>query len=171
MKKLIVNIWECLKRNPVRFFFNTFFPIILIALIFLWGGLNYAGYCLDQNKFLSDEEKIRIAVGFVQSHSSVVIERHEGNQNIAESFKAVPYKNFSDFMDKNPNCCAFKDDPHRPRPDGILPASINWGKFLGRSAANVFVNYKAQYVDKNGAIKSTPQYRRVNIQNCGRVRF
>ncbi|HTK83992.1 MAG TPA: hypothetical protein VL625_02805 [Patescibacteria group bacterium] len=136
--------------------------VILGCLIIPPAALNYGGYCFSQGRFLSDEEKIRHVVNYINGQAKVPIQIWSA----PEYFENIRYKDEDDFLRQNPNCCAvtFKI------PSGdFSPTHKTPERLFGIYGGNVSVKYTAHYRDKSGEQKSAPVQWFVPINNCGYV--
>lgn len=121
---------------------------ILIGLI-LFFTFNYIGFCFKSFRFLSDEEKIRLAVIDVgKDDYSGRGTRLNGSRYIK---KIIPYPSTEEFFKQNPNCCQvvykhFNDD---------IPPSF-FERLFGVYSYGVRMTYTEKYImssiDKNGKI-------------------
>ena len=83
---------------------------VFALYIFLHGVLNMTGFCWDDKRWLSDNEKIEKVLAFVNRQSNFrIFSDHPlpGNSVINEyiSYTMVPYKNVSEMHSKNMDCC------------------------------------------------------------------
>lgn len=77
----------------------------------------YLGYCDIKNRFLSDKEKIEIAIQDILVEHPIRLNDYEvredgalikRNKEVKEY--SIPYKNVEEFLKKNPNCCDVRDN-------------------------------------------------------------
>lgn len=170
----------------------------LLALLLIpvtLGGLNYSGMCLAEGRWLSDEEKIRLAASVVANNGpnfNVINDnmnrKHprawgEGGKEYESEYSDYhdptiwkKYENGSygrigtvdvdEFMKKNPNCCKVVG-----RSNGHPMASPTfWTKIIGAYNDVVEVRYTAKFLDKQGNIVEFTDYTEYPIiKNCGYV--
>lgn len=159
--------------------------LLLISTGLLSGAaiLNYTGYCLNEQRYWSNDELIRRGVDGALGHypfiSFVYLElpprgvqlqsrlgyRTTGEEQGFEINPAqlIPYRDVDEFFAINPNCCSVtRDGMH----DEVGEPSL-WDKVTGYSRAYVNIKLKVRYRDVSGA----PQYgltaHSFNYTNCG----
>jgi hypothetical protein len=72
----------------------TFLRIVILTF-FVYGSLNYSGFCFEEMRYLSDEDKIHIAVTYV----------------LNRGFKGKrEYQSVNDFLANNPHCCSISTE-------------------------------------------------------------
>jgi hypothetical protein len=150
--------------------------LFFVVLIFVYGALNYSGFCFKEMRYLSDEEKIRIA------RDSIIIEQTSPGMrcdiigpNKKEAVREIiPYKNADEFIRENPDWFqvlvprdgCFADDP--------APTILD--RVRGSYSYGIRVTYVEKRVEtqknKNGS-KGKGQRRDIRINgfltygNCG----
>jgi hypothetical protein len=140
----------------------------ILSLFLLIGGvpagLNYSGFCMEQKRWLSDEEKIRHFVlnNFVSTtdYSGNVFDA-TGETVIQKKNQSTRYKNFEDFMENNPNCCRF--DILESADSG--PPTF-WTKIKGGYSNTMIINYGKDHKIYDG---TTPNKSIAYIDNCGKT--
>jgi hypothetical protein len=81
-----------------------------------WSGMNYAGYCHRENRFLSDQEFIDIAVELALQRYPFTVPIYEnvnGEKRMVDirmPANSIRYANTEEFWRENPNCCALVDE-------------------------------------------------------------
>lgn len=130
--------------------------------------LNYTGYCHAAGKFLTDDEKIRMAVADVlKTYPPAVIRTPvvtDGLQFTRRPANPIYYRDVDDFLRRNPNCChvSLSDEGSESYEPGYL-----W-RIVGATSGFVIVNYLVRYLDED----STPQSKKIKatipISNCGK---
>lgn len=106
---------KIIKNNPIK--------LISICLLIIILGLNYFDFCFNKMRFLSDDEKIKLAINEVLTEypSKDYSEKFYGNLPIYDqdadlhlygygSSGGVPkhpiaYLSLEEFISLNPNCC------------------------------------------------------------------
>lgn len=144
-----------LKRHP--------FVFAILLLIGTPAGLNYSGFCMSQGRWLSDEEKIRLAIKSLIQQDTVLIETPEKG---TQQFKAVKYTEVDQFLNKNPNCCKTEIRVG----DDFVPRNY-FTAIAGKHADNIRIEYIANYLDQDNKIQSQKVKIVPLISNCGKVRF
>lgn len=140
-----------IKNNPIKLFFAGLLSLIL--------GSNYFGFCFQNARFLSDEEKIDIAVKYVvQAQTGINRGRFLG--------EFLSYQDQEDFFSKNPGCEQAKYYKSMTVEGDAISLC---GHLTGFKSSVVSVRYLAQYRDKNGLRKSLMADIPLKISNCGTV--
>jgi hypothetical protein len=67
--------------------------------------LNYSGMCIPEGRWLSDEERIDIAIKQIIAPKEVFLMRGVAGPR---EYEVVPYGSVKDFRQKNPDCCTVK---------------------------------------------------------------
>lgn len=140
-----------IKNNPIKLFFAGLLSIVL--------GLNYFGFCFQNTRFLSNEEKIDIAVKYVVRGQTGIYR----GRFLGESFST---KDKEAFFSRKPGC-----DPAKPYKSMIVEsdAFTLCGYVTGFNSSVVQVKYLMQYQDKNGLRRSMMAQVPLKISNCGTV--
>lgn len=135
--------------------------IFILVLLLMIGILSYSGFCIKNMGYLSDEEKIRIAVKFILKDNKVY-KRTSDIDNVR------PYHDVDEFLKDNPDCCqvGFKfmscSSFFRCFELFTLPA------IFGRHSDQVFIKYVSPYAEE---IRDTGSYYKskenIAITNCG----
>ena len=139
---------------------------ILLLAGRIW--LNYIGFCFEKLRFLSDEEKISIAINYeLSGYPPVVSEYGEKDGRVFCTKAYIPdnpvyYKNVDEFLFENPDCCRVTQKMERSGYTVRLEHRL-----LGSANTFVEVKYKAKYIDANGIERSQITERYVAISNCG----
>src|SRR4051812_9836279 len=91
-----------LKKHPIK--------LILLALLLVFvvtpASLNYSGFCMVQGRWLSDEEKIKLAVQAVNNRGpnrSYFKDKDADKYGNNDAFKYNKYLDYDDFLKRNPN--------------------------------------------------------------------
>lgn len=144
-------------------FKRSFQVLLLLVLIspFVLGGLNYAGFCIPEGRFLSDEEKIRTAVGWVNGEHVYI-----QNNGERKAYKSIPYNDVDDFLRQNPECCQVLTGKGRHPEDRPYPSIF--ARMGGIYTGDVNINYVANYMDDEGHKQSIKYRRRISLSNCGK---
>lgn len=134
-----------------------------------WTGMNYAGYCHAEHRFLSDEEKIHSAVQFVLNRYPPTISKKidvtvNGVAQKSDYWyppeNPVMYKDINDFMAINPGCCRLSMRTGEGSPLSLLD------RITGYASTFVIVKYDVRYKE-NGIEKSQMDSTAVAVRNCG----
>lgn len=144
--------------------------IVLIGFLLL----NCFGFCWNQFRFLSDQERIELAVQkalnfYKDSDSWGKFDGLIANESPFDRrrYERIPYKDSKEFFTKNPNCCEVS---RRVKvSEGHLKISV-LGCLLGNApyfvGGNVIVNYKEDGQLKTGIGKFT-----YYISSCGKLYY
>lgn len=156
-KKLINGI----KKNPIK--------LVLIGFLLL----NCFGFCYKRMWFLSNEERIEIAVqkalNFYEGSNSwgktdAIINEDDFHKT---HYEQLPYKNKEDFFAQNPNCCEVSRNIKVS--EGRLSVGI-YGCLSGVSPYFVSGNFKVQFrVDDQ--IKTGYSRFAYYISSCGTLYY
>ena len=135
-------------------------------ILLLWGAfnaaLNISGYCSVEKRWLSENERVLRAVETINNRDGFpVYEAGQGNQWYAKE----KYSSAQELINRNPDCCGLIKDGRYG--DGSPPPSLTKRLLRPIAGGVVTIKYSAEYVDKNGA-KKTTQYRiQEALDNCG----
>ena len=142
-----------------------------VVFVTVAGGkssLTYFGFCFKERRFLSDEEKISIAIRDILTNYPPVIEEY-GKTNgqaivIGGHAPANPiyYKDTDAFLDENPDCCKVTRKMER---SGYTIRFEH--RLLGSANTFVEVRYKVKYIDASGVERSVVTEKYIAISNCG----
>ena len=137
-----------------------------LGILFIVGSLNYSGFCWSEMRYLSDEEKFRMVFERVNSRKNIRIKTKDKRMQ-SKRYERVKYKNFDEFMEKNPDCCAI-DPPNRGLP--LRPPSFV-NLITGFDNAEIIViDYTDRYIDENGDLKYKKSQITSVLKNCGELR-
>ena len=127
--------------------------------------LGYSGYCSATWHRQTDDELISVAIGSVVRNSKGNIYEFVGGVRVRSG--EVPYESIEEFKTAHPVCCKIG------RQAGDEPAGF--GDFInrvfGREAGIVSVDYMRRRLGVDGVVRSTPEFRRLVVTNCGKVRW
>lgn len=150
----------------------------LATLILLLGAplgvatLNYTGFCLKEGRFLTDEEKVQVAVSYVMTGYPPVLARtratDEGGvwRNVVEYARPedpIYYLDAAEFSRVNRDCCVVAARPGRAQ------APLFWSRVRGRLSDFVRVSYRVRYLEPGGTEGSQVHVQWVAVANCGRA--
>jgi hypothetical protein len=131
------------------------------------GVMNYSGYCFAENRYLTADEKIRVAFNHFNNRTDTTIRIGKGVNSVFKSFKQIPYISFEEYEKENPDCCSvgkrvFSD---LPRPDYIERISGNG------SGKIVTLNFRSNYFDPETYSLNSVDYTVYYVlTNCGKVK-
>lgn len=163
--------------------------LIIFACCIISAELHKKGYCISEGRVLSDQEIFDIAARYAfeatQKKYSTSPDRAETIKENAKKngieidekildkqgeYQVVPYKNFEEFLQKNPNCCEYYQ--RNLEPVGFLttsfvpnPSFFTW--VLGMDVDWVFVRYRIRIVNHSGGISTVPGTETYMMTNCG----
>ena len=134
-------------------------PVILLLLFF---GLNTAGFCFPEMRFLSDYE--RYERYFKEKTSDKWVLMHKPNDDIYY-VERIPYESFKSFIEKYPDCC----DINGKAPYELAPRSFS-DRITGYNAAKtITMDININYIDKDGEKRSEVFRYQDHTKNCGEV--
>lgn len=138
-----------------------------------WGSMNYSGYCFEQSKYLSNEERIRSVIEELLEDYPPITQYSEtgiGPGGVTTSLfrkmpaNPIPYSGVDEFLKENPACCELR--PYGT--EGYAPSA--WERFTGGTSGFVFFEYSVKFIDRYGAHRSEKINESMPVSNCGRVR-
>lgn len=154
---------------------------VLIALCLLVGrmGLNYTGYCYEQGRYLTDQEKIDIAVidllkNFPANPRGPQVPPWSPRYFLPRD--ATRAQSIEDFYAMHPNCCEVTDQARFDflqsefiaSPGQKVPLMM---RLTGMVSSYVLIRYKLHYLDEDGEEKLWKNdYSYTAISNCGTTR-
>jgi uncharacterized protein YjeT (DUF2065 family) len=128
---------------------------VAAAIVLVVAGLSYSGFCLSKAGFLSDDEKIRLAVAYVVTRQSSFIEEQRA-KNYA-SYDADLSAAVTAYRARDPTCCRMGPEGGDGYPEPTL-----WRRLFGSISAIVVVEGGAPAFTS----RRTAQ---IAITNCGRA--
>ena len=152
---------------------------ISVVFVFLFGygfyiaTLNYAGYCLAEDKYLSDTEKILKAVeATLKNYSPPRLigyrqDLQRDGQVPQPPGQVIHYRSVEEFYSINPECCAVS-------PVVAYKGSESYGaefreKVTGTISGFVYMNYSVRYTDTNAVVQTLKTTNYLPISNCGEI--
>lgn len=147
--------------------------IVLVALAGYLGylaRLTYSGYCHAQGKYLTDNEKIRVAVADVLTNypPSVILRKHHPDAAIEGYLppeNPIFYRDVDDFLRLNPDCCNISHISLYKGGESTVP------RFFERATGGVSsffkVSYTVRYLDSSRTEKSNDATEYYALSNCG----
>lgn len=169
-------------------------PIKLISVGLLIGilGLNCFGFCFEQMRFMSDQERIEVLVRKEALRSYMWLEgtqirwplakygsaeyikqttvgtpEYFDRTNTSLFGKPLPYKDINEFFRQNPNCC--KVVRSLDTDNGLFQVSV-FGCITGLAPYLVSVEFLVNYTDKDGLVKSAPVSGFYKMSSCGTIK-
>jgi hypothetical protein len=76
----------------------------MIIVIFIFECLIYTGFCFKQFRYISDNEKIRIAIEYL------IKENHKTVAQYKEKAIIYPFNTVGEFFTSNPSICVASND-------------------------------------------------------------
>lgn len=130
--------------------------------------LSYAGYCHAVGKYLTDDEKIRVAlVDLLKKYPpSVILRKHHPDATVLGYLppeNPIYYRDVDEFLALNPDCC--KVNPTEKFMEGGTLTLVE--KLTGTATSVIEANYLVRYRredGKEGSIKTTGY---LHITSCG----
>lgn len=127
------------------------------------------GYCREQGRYLSDVEKIDIAINYLIATYPPILTSYkqlDGGAGVSRSERPpnpIPYKGIEEFKRINKDCCEMTvvaSEGYR------APFFYRiWGSVSGFA----HIKYLVRYKDKDGNVIETPYETYPAVSNCGRV--
>ncbi len=158
-----------IKNNSIKF--------VLVSLLTIILGLNYSGFCFKQFRFLSDKEKIKIAVtdiltgypkrGYVHDQLNTKNGVPQWNTINAWPENAIPYRNIDEFFEVNSSCCQVTTNYISIGGDGDTVGCLN--RLTGFKSSVIGIRYLLQYRENDGTVQSKLIEIFPGISNCGEL--
>jgi len=134
-------------------------------------ALNVSGFCVKENRFVSEKEKIDAAVQYVirrypRADNRVIAEIGDGyeTRTIVHSGLKNPirYENIEEFYRLNPNCCSLS----RRGRKGMVERDI-WDVATGKISDFVRIELLLRYRNDDGSLRSFKHTLFPAVSNCG----
>lgn len=145
-------------------------------------SLNCFGFCFKQMRFISDDEKIKIAIGYVlkqYEYDKVIVDNGQvpkgENDNPLEFGSSafplypIPYRDEEEFISQNPNCCHITFKHRSNLYEGSAYEIGFWEFILGIKTSIVVVDYIFRYKDAKGHIHTKNASWFSGMNNCGKL--
>lgn len=169
-----MHIWGLSKRT---YFSKAFWYIVVlifkgllayyVVLASLYAGANYTGYCVQQQRLISEEEMVRSAVEYVNAKSSVSVSVKVDGKTQPKSYPRIRYESSEELLAENPGCCSFGLTSRPTRGVGILGPPQFIDRISGAHRGYVHIEYAMRYLANDGTVKSVQKTWVVAIGNCG----
>lgn len=144
------------RRGIVRRGLQVVLGVLLLAVVW-WPGMNYFGFCHATGRFLTDKEKIDIAIAdAISSYPPPLASL--GNYPPKDP---IPYSSIEEFRRLNPNCCTLSNSA-RKAPDVSFLSRVQ-----GTNSTYVLVDFVVRFRDERGNEVSEPAGTFSAISNCG----
>ena len=152
--------------DPSRKFFWSVMLVVL-ALLLVRPTMNLAGYCWEENRFLSDDEFIFKALEYTYSYDPPAYYAGLQYSGLAgRVMQPIGYKSFEEFIALNKDCCKLVDETSENY-------RVPWiYKTEGWSATMVKVIYRVETTEGAKSGRGNPAGYDVfyfNFTNCGRL--
>ena len=143
-----------------------------LALFCIYGALNYSGFCFKKMRYLSDDEKIRMAIAVVNKIGG----RHYTGEGPVKYMETIPYESVDVFLRENPDCCTVVPFAGFKNVTGLAWPPTFWERFCGQYNSAVRIRYTRRYIewpiDKHKRIGSGQRREEFligdyHIDNCG----
>ncbi|MFN6569123.1 hypothetical protein [Dendronalium sp. ChiSLP03b] len=151
-----------------RILFLAIFIFIGIPLTFLsiFYSLNYSGFCFAKMRYLSDEEKLRIAFDYNNREDELPV--YVGQK--VKYYEHIKYASFDEYIKENPDCCSIiHGETYKIAQSLFIEKPLFLDRITGRGFRNLIViNFKVRYLDDNGNQKVQEVRFGNTLRNCGR---
>jgi len=139
------------------------FPLTILSIFY---SLNYSGFCFPKMRYLSDEEKLKIAFNYNNREDKLFV--HGGG--IAKSYEHIKYASFDEYIKENPDCCSINyGEPYKIARSSFIPESSFLDRISGLGFRDLTViNFKVRYLDENGNQRVQEVRLGNTLRNCGR---
>ena len=126
--------------------------------------LNYQGYCFAQEKYLTDDEKLRVAIADeLRLYPPIVEVRKNGlNDGYLKPKQPIYYRDVDEFLALNPGCCTLrlKRSPEEP-----VLLFREW--VTGAVTSFARITYQVRFLDKDNTPKTLEHTVYPPLSNCG----
>jgi hypothetical protein len=146
-----------------------FIAVVLVVAPISIITMNYLGFCFKKGRFLSNEEKIRIAMQYIISSYPPSIARYEEKDGVKVRIgqhvpdQPINYKDLNSFLAENHDCCRLTRVATEMEGYSIRLEH----RLIGSANTFVELKYKVKYIDLYGIERSRMQTSYVAISNCG----
>jgi hypothetical protein len=170
----------------MTFIKNNLTKLLSIGLLIAILGLNYFGFCFGESRFISDEEKIKLAINKVLNEYPTIERSKQFYRDLPKEYQnidfysygngssvgipkvPISYRDMKEFLELNPNCCIVTQDYHSKYKDDLGGDSTTFfSRLTGRKTSIVAVQYKIRYRNKAGNIESKGMEFYSGMDNCG----
>jgi uncharacterized protein YxeA len=147
--------------------------VILVLIIALSGYIawnitpNLKGYCKRKYRYLTDEEKIDIAIEYIMDGYPPVIDilERQGEDivrvDVNQPKNPIYYDSIEEFKIINKECCQLTEE------DGSGYQVSFFTRARGDFSTYVRVRYKVRYINSENELSEEKKERFVAITNCG----
>jgi hypothetical protein len=149
---------ECKKRSYMKsikwIMGGLAFMGVLIA------ALNYSGFCVKKIRFVSDEEKVEMAINeiILRLQGDLIVPKQADGTRI---LKSIRYKDIEDFKAVNKDCCELT----MRASEGDSPAVLC--KITGSFSSYAHIKYIRRHLDVDGKVIVHPVNAYLHMSNCG----
>jgi hypothetical protein len=143
--------------------------IALSVFIVVKAMPNYKGYCEIERRYLSEDEKLNIAIKSILATYPPVIDiyemRGDAQAKVDVNIPKNPlyYKSVEEFLEVNQNCCKQSFD-EIDYIDNVLIF-----RAMGKLSSIFNIRYKVRYFNDIGDVSVQYSERTIAITNCGRA--
>jgi hypothetical protein len=147
-----------------RFFLAV--TVLTVGGFVWWAGMNYTGYCHAEGRYLSDEERINLAItNILQTYPPVLTENAVGVIHAKRPDNPIYYADIAEFKSANNNCCNIT----QVGPEGKNDRVSLYSRITGSISGLVHVKYLVRYKDEHGNYLSKTHETYPAITNCGAI--
>jgi hypothetical protein len=136
---------------------------VLFACFTIYAGLNSSGFCFAKMRYLTDGGKFRQEFERINQPGKIFVKDRQNDENGGQYYEKIPYENFEQFREINPDCCTMRPFPSNP---------WDWERITGlHNAEFIVMNYATYYLDENGKRRSREVKRGFIPHNCGQRHY
>lgn len=147
---------------------------VLVLYIGIHAEMDLSGYCYKQRRFLTNQEKIEIAVKeIIRSYPPVVTANITiNNGKSATRWFApknfIPYQSSDEFFKINKDCCEVTE--HRKGDFWQKGEKLSlFEKLFGFTSSYIRIRYQVRYFDENGKLTINYVEPYIAISSCGKI--
>lgn len=137
---------------------------VSVVVFVLLSALNYSGFCFKSMRYINPTEKIKLTFEKWNKTRKIRV-NIDGKESLVLRYSK--YKDFEDFLSKNPNCCKVN-----PKGSFDLPSPSFLDRVTGyHSGETIVLEFFTDVVDKSKHVRKAKVRVERNFQNCGEIKW
>lgn len=135
-------------------------------------GMNYTGYCFEQQRYLTDQEKINVVIDHILGRYPPILKIHEKINDDQWGIRLLEnpifYNSKEEFLEVNKDCCKVVDyiKWDTGHPGDKVPF---FSRLSGRISSYIYARYQTRYRNSEGNFQKKDSKEYYAISNCGRI--